>query len=49
MVCCFLEKTLKMSSFLINPDSDEFMWWLKWLAEDKNWSAVESRVTNRVS
>ena len=30
-----------MSSFLINPDSDEFMWWLQWLAEDKNWSAIE--------
>ena len=30
-----------MSSFhLIDPNSDEFMWWLKWLAEEKDWSAL---------
>jgi hypothetical protein len=42
MECCFLQKTSKMSSyFIIDPDSDEFMWWLQWLAEEKDWSALE--------
>ena len=28
------------SYFIIDPDSDEFMWWLQWLAEEKNWIAL---------
>ena len=28
-----------MSSFLIDPDSDKFRWFLVWLDEEKNWKA----------
>ena len=30
-----------MSSFLINPDSDEFRWFLVWLDEEKGFNASE--------
>ena len=29
------------SYFIIDPISDEFMWWLQWLAEEKDWTAME--------
>ena len=30
-----------MSRFLIDPDSDEFRWFLVWLVDEKNFSASE--------
>ena len=30
-----------MSSFLINPESDEFRWFLVWLVDEHNFNASE--------
>ena len=30
-----------MTSFLIEPDSDEFRWFLVWLVDEKNFNASE--------
>ena len=42
MVWWFLEKALKMSSFFkIDPNREEFRWFLVWLVEEKDFDASE--------